>query len=127
MNILVCLWELPPMGTFVEGSLRSVIDSGAPAGVLTAPVTVPDIRLTGLADARWLVSRKRTRNLFDLANLWKKEVFQRMDVDTATNIAQGIPSDNYLDDVEMEDIQNKGDRPVPGDLEYIHYGHAMES
>ncbi|KAF8828443.1 hypothetical protein HHX47_DHR3000031 [Lentinula edodes] len=109
------------------GSLRSVIDSGAPAGVLTAPVTVPDIRLTGLADARWLVSRKRTRNLFDLANLWKKEVFQRMDVDTATNIAQGIPSDNYLDDVEMEDIQTKGDRPVPGDLEYIHYGHAMES
>jgi hypothetical protein len=43
------------------------------------PVAMPDIRKIGFDQKRFLVSRKRTRNLFDLTNLWKKTVFTRLD------------------------------------------------
>ncbi|KAJ3748146.1 hypothetical protein DFH05DRAFT_1375420, partial [Lentinula detonsa] len=46
----------------------------------------PDIRKTGLTEARWLLSRKRTRNLFDLASSWKKEVINRIEVDISAEV-----------------------------------------
>ena len=40
---------------------------------------IPDVRLIGLTDKRLIVSRKRTRNMFDFTSLWKKEVFSKLD------------------------------------------------
>jgi hypothetical protein len=40
---------------------------------------VPDLRKIGLIGSRWIVSRKRTTNLFDLATQWKKTVFRKLD------------------------------------------------
>ena len=40
---------------------------------------VPDLGRIGILGSRWIVSRKRTTNLFDLANVWKKIVFQKLD------------------------------------------------
>jgi hypothetical protein len=40
--------------------------------------------VTMLADflnPRWLVSRKRTTNLFDVSNMWKREVLALRDTD----------------------------------------------
>src|SRR5271169_900274 len=53
---------------------------------------VPDLRKIGLLGSRWIVSRKRNTNLFDLANVWKKTVFRQLD----ENIAQEggvVPND----------------------------------
>jgi hypothetical protein len=40
---------------------------------------IPDLRKIGLLGSRWVVSRKRNTNLFDLANVWKKVVFRQLD------------------------------------------------
>jgi hypothetical protein len=45
----------------------------------SGPVAMPDIRKIGFDQKRFLVSRKRTRNLFDLTSLWKKTVLTRLD------------------------------------------------
>jgi hypothetical protein len=42
-------------------------------------VFTPDLRKIGITGRRWLVSRKRNANLLDLANLWKKTVFEKLD------------------------------------------------
>jgi hypothetical protein len=42
-------------------------------------VWLPDIRKISMLDRRFLVSRKRTRNMFDLTNLWKQDVFAKLD------------------------------------------------
>jgi hypothetical protein len=39
----------------------------------------PDIRKTNILGRRMIVSRKRTKNLFDLTTLWKKMVIQGID------------------------------------------------
>ncbi|PPQ89462.1 hypothetical protein CVT25_012963, partial [Psilocybe cyanescens] len=46
-------------------------------------VHVPDLRKIGLLGSRWIVSRKRNTNLFDLANVWKKTVFRKLDENIA--------------------------------------------
>jgi hypothetical protein len=55
---------------------------------LMIPVTVdgesfdlPDIRKLGIFNRKLIVSRKRTLNLFDLTNLWKRLVLTKMDED----------------------------------------------
>ena len=45
------------------------------------PQYMPDMSKTDILGRRWLVSRKRTRNLFDLTSLWKKAVITRLDED----------------------------------------------
>ena len=40
---------------------------------------VPDLRKIGLLNCRWIVSRKRTANLFNLSTQWKKTVFRKLD------------------------------------------------
>ncbi|KAH9905529.1 uncharacterized protein BXZ73DRAFT_110875 [Epithele typhae] len=40
---------------------------------------VPDLRKILITNSRMLVSRKRGRNMFDLASSWKKQVLQKMD------------------------------------------------
>lgn len=104
-----------------QADLHSVItDPRIPAGILTRPITIPDVRLTGITEARWLVSRKRTRNMFDLASSWKKEVIHRMEIDTASEIAVGYESAE-----DNENLLQQRDIAEPGDLEYRHYNHAM--
>ncbi|OJT03966.1 hypothetical protein TRAPUB_5352 [Trametes pubescens] len=43
------------------------------------PVEVADLRKIQLIGNRVLVSKKRTKNLFDLTSLWKRIVFQKLD------------------------------------------------
>jgi hypothetical protein len=40
---------------------------------------VPDITKIGFDKRRFIVSKKRTRNLFDLTSLWKKTVLSKME------------------------------------------------
>ncbi|KAF8124644.1 hypothetical protein K438DRAFT_1542043, partial [Mycena galopus ATCC 62051] len=45
------------------------------------PVWLPDVRKINILNRRMIVSRKRTRNLFDLTNLWKNTVLLQLDDD----------------------------------------------
>ena len=59
---------------------------------------VPDLRKIGLLGSRWVVSRKRNTNLFDLANVWKKIVIRQLDENIATEggVVPEIPHDDPL-------------------------------
>jgi hypothetical protein len=61
-------------------------------------VFVPDLRKIGLLGSRWIVSRKRNTNLFDLANVWKKTVFRQLDETIATEggVNPMIPIDECI-------------------------------
>jgi hypothetical protein len=61
----------------------------------TGPRPIPDIRTIGFANRRMIVSRKRTRNLFDLTSLWKKTVITRMDRDALE------PEENLGSDMDV--------------------------
>jgi len=52
-----------------------------------AEVHVPDLRKIGILSSKWIVSKKRNRNLFDLSTVWKKAVFKRMDENLANSSA----------------------------------------
>jgi hypothetical protein len=59
----------------------------SPKGGVAGSRLLPDItKLNSLMRARWLVSRRRTRNLFDLANLWKRIVLSSTDIDLFDDI-----------------------------------------
>jgi hypothetical protein len=62
---------------------------------------VPDIRAAGFTGAKWLVSRKRNANLFDLTTQWKRIVFQKMD-DAVAEEGGAQPEDPKLDLVEAQ-------------------------
>ena len=59
---------------------------------------IPDLRKIGLLGSRWVVSRKRNTNLFDLANVWKKTVFRQLDEAIAEEggVVPEIPHDDPL-------------------------------
>jgi hypothetical protein len=46
---------------------------------------MPDLRKTDILDRKIIVSKKRTRNLFDLASLWKKTVLSKMEEEILSN------------------------------------------
>jgi hypothetical protein len=82
---------------------------------------VPDLRKIGLLRSRWIVSRKRNTNLFDLANVWKKIVFQQLD----ENIAQeGGVNPMILNEGEG-DIPDR-DRPIVMEDEDVILLHRRE-
>lgn len=56
---------------------------------------VPDVRTIAMANRKIIVSRKRTRNLFDLTSLWKKTVFTRLDRDVLE------PEENISSDMDV--------------------------
>ena len=62
-------------------------------------VYVPDLGKIGILGSRWLVSRKRNTNLFDLANVWKKTVFRKLDERIADEggVNPMIPNVDLLD------------------------------
>ena len=52
----------------------------SPKGGTSTSPKLPDVtKLNSLMRARWLVSRRRTKNLFDLTNLWKRIVLSNVD------------------------------------------------
>jgi hypothetical protein len=69
-------------------------------------VFVPDLRKIGLLGSRWIVSRKRNTNLFDLANVWKKIAFRQLDENIATEggVDPMIPNDD--DNIIPADYQS---------------------
>lgn len=77
--------------------------------------SLPDIRKLDILNRRFIVSRKRTRNLFDLTSLWKKVVLSRLDEDASA------PDENVVVADPIEPIQAGSERPQIGDLEYTHY------
>jgi len=52
-------------------------DSGS--GEKSVEETIFDVKRAGLCDKRWLVSRKRTRNLFDVSQAWKRSLLTELD------------------------------------------------
>jgi hypothetical protein len=62
---------------------------------------LPDIRKLDILNRRMIVSRKRTRNLFDLTNLWKKLVLSKMDQQILPD-NMDLSSQNIDEDVDMD-------------------------
>ncbi|EJF55244.1 hypothetical protein DICSQDRAFT_176216 [Dichomitus squalens LYAD-421 SS1] len=58
-------------------TLDGVVDDNGDS--VDGVVYVPDVRKISLIDRRMIVSRKRTRNMFDLTSSWKRMVFQKLD------------------------------------------------
>jgi hypothetical protein len=75
-----------------------------PAGS-TEQLRLPDVtKLNSLMRVRWLVSRKKTLNMFDLANRWKRDVLTSMNEDLLDDLSDSRPrllppntSDEYLE------------------------------
>jgi hypothetical protein len=65
---------------------------------------VPDIRKLDILNRRMIVSRKRTRNLFDLTNLWKKIVLSNMEQQVLQD-NHDLPSPNVREESDM-DVQD---------------------
>ena len=108
-----------------------------------APFVIPDIRKINILNRRMIVSRKRTRNLFDLTTLWKNTVISHMENDLQTEEPPSGPVniieepteedenrlneeafDNLFEPWPTEDDEeipyvNRRIRTPPGDLSYI--------
>ena len=69
---------------------------------------IPDIRKINILNRRMIVSRKRTRNLFDLTNLWKKIVLSNMDEEVLQD-NMDVPVEEVNEDVDMELDSNDDD------------------
>jgi len=76
---------------------------------------VPDIRKIGFQNSRTIVSRKRTRNLFDLTSLWKKMVLSGYDKEVSNQ--PGTSTDTHLDGDNATD--SDGDDDVDHGLDYF--------
>ena len=70
------------------------------------PTHMPDLTKLGFLDRRMIVSRKRTRNLFDLTSLWKKTVLSRMEEDLSDPMTVDEQGD---EDVVMENTAELSD------------------
>lgn len=65
-----------------------------------------------------IVSRKRTRNLFDLTSLWKKTVVTTLEHDIVNESSQ-------LNDDEIDLVGVNEAGLEPGDLEYVYYRNVF--
>ena len=68
---------------------------------------LPDVRKINILNRRMIVSRKRTKNLFDLTSLWKKTVITQLEHD-ATD-----PDRNSMD-VDDDESASDSDQGDPG-------------
>ena len=64
-------------------------------------VHIPDLGKIGILGSRWLVSRKRNTNLFDLANVWKKTVFRKLD-EAIANEGGVVPQISSADPLSLQ-------------------------
>ena len=73
---------------------------------------VPDLRKIGFLDRRMIVSRKRTRNLFDLTSLWKKMVLSGYDKEASNQVSTAIDThfdgDNDDYNVDQDIVETSG-------------------
>ncbi|KAL1657944.1 hypothetical protein GGF50DRAFT_68214 [Schizophyllum commune] len=97
---------LHPPFTAASGELSTSTDDRVSTLMWVSPegggpryrAQVADIRKVGILNRRMIVSKKRTRNLFDLTSLWKKIVIARLDSDAVEDLAQqSAPSNVNLD------------------------------
>nr|GAT48941.1 predicted protein [Mycena chlorophos] len=85
--------HFPPFSRTL-GSLRNRWDAdafGTMFHVHNGTEVMPDIRKIGILNRRLIVSRKRTKNLFDLTSLWKKLVISKLEQDASAR-RQGNPA-----------------------------------
>jgi hypothetical protein len=54
------------------------------------PDDLYDLRDTNIFNSRVIVSRKRTRNMLDLTNLWKKTVLESIERDVLQDVANSV-------------------------------------
>jgi hypothetical protein len=70
---------------------------------------IPDIsKIPGFTNRRLIVSRRRTRNLFDLTNLWKNIVIYHLDKDFQSTEANHTESVQQ-DEIEVDDSSSDSD------------------
>jgi hypothetical protein len=76
-------------------------------------VQLPDICKLDILNRRMIVSRKRTRNLFDLTTLWKKLVLSNMEQqvlpDNHDLVSQNITDTNSDMDIDSHDDSSSSD------------------
>jgi hypothetical protein len=76
-------------------------------------VQIPDIHKLDILNRRMIVSRKRTRNLFDLTTLWKKLVLSNMEQqvlpDNHDLVSQNIAGTNSDMDIDSQDDSSSSD------------------
>ena len=93
------------------------------------PIRIPDIRKISIIDSKFIVSRKRTRNLFDLTNLWKRSIFQRMErnlpADSSTSSNTGKSVQFHALPVVPE-LTHTTTQPQPGPSTPQYPGHVFE-
>ena len=107
---------------FFDGNLY---DLGDCAVELTTPLhtsdglkNIPDVRKLDILNRRMIVSRKRTRNLFDLTSLWKKTVLHQYEQDVLPSTANDEDVAHDSDSVwESEDERDP--RNDPNSLEFV--------
>jgi hypothetical protein len=70
---------------------------------------VPDVTRLGFEKRRFMVSRKRTRNLFDLTSIWKKVVLTRMDeLSSLPDLTPVPPIDNEDQSYDSDESETQG-------------------
>ena len=84
-----------------------------PVVALDAVCQIPDIRKLDILNRRMIVSRKRTRNLFDLTTLWKKLVLSNMEQqvlpDNHDLVSQNVADTNSDMDIDSQDDSSSSD------------------
>jgi hypothetical protein len=75
----------------------------------TGVAEMPDLRKLGFLDKRFLVSKKRTRNLYDLTSLWKKTVLAKME----QTIFENPVDDSAIMDGDDVVMENATESPQP--------------
>ncbi|KAG7439348.1 uncharacterized protein BT62DRAFT_1014089 [Guyanagaster necrorhizus] len=97
-NMSVLYGDIPP--SEVDNRLLMAVET--PVG----PVGMLDTRTIGILNRRTIVSKKRTKNLFDMTGLWKKIVLRKFDEDSVFSDQNVPPSDSSAagDDSDGSDI-----------------------
>jgi hypothetical protein len=91
------------------------------------PVMLPDVRKLDILNRRVIVSRKRTRNLFDLTSRWKKIVLERLDKEVLENPTGKVTSSAQdrgkpTGVIPLAESRHRRDAPAPGDMEFVDPG-----
>jgi hypothetical protein len=80
----------------------------------------PSLGKIGLLGSRWIVSRKRTKNLLDLTTKWKNMVFDKMDEAIVSEISDCRPQIRTLDEWLGLDATKSVNRPNADSGQPIH-------
>jgi hypothetical protein len=80
---------------------------------------IADVRKLSVSSSRMITSRKRTRNLLDLTNLWKRVVLESIDEQAAVEPVVSI-SDNNVRVVTPEVVGTRNEVSDDEDTQYIH-------